>query len=44
MKRLHLMAACLAAMTVAHGACGAGGDPMNQMAERYVKLVLALGQ
>jgi hypothetical protein len=44
MKRLHLVAACLAAMTVAHGACGAGGDPMNQMAVRYVKLVLALGQ
>ena len=44
MKRLHLVAACLAAMTVVHGACGAGGDPMNPMAERYVKLVLALGQ
>jgi hypothetical protein len=52
MKRLYLLAACLAATAMVHGACIAGvedkgraeGDSMNQLAERYVKLVLALGQ
>lgn len=49
MKRLFLAVACLAAMTLA--AClGVGengqaeGEAMNQLAERYVKIVLALGQ
>ena len=52
MKRLSLVAACLTAMALAHAACLSGvgdqgraeGDAMNQLAERYVKLVLALGQ
>jgi hypothetical protein len=52
MKRLSLVAACLTAMALAHAACRSGvgdqgraeGDAMNQLAERYVKLVLALGQ
>jgi len=51
MKRLPLVAACLTAMALAHAAClslgdqgRAEGDAMNQLAERYVKLVLALGQ
>src|SRR5215204_1698816 len=52
MKRLSLVAACLAAMTLVHAGCLSGvedqgpaeGDAMNQLAERYVKLVLALGQ
>jgi len=41
MKRLGLIAACLAAIAIAHAA---EGDSMNRLAERYVKLVLALGQ
>jgi hypothetical protein len=36
-----LIAACLAAIAIVHAA---EGDSMNQVAERYVKLVLALGQ
>ena len=45
MKRLPLAAACLTAVTIVHGACRQSEDEaMNQMAERYVKLVLALGQ
>jgi hypothetical protein len=51
MKRLSLAVACLAAMTLVHAAClGVGengqaeGEAMNQLAERYVKIVLALGQ
>ena len=33
--------ACLVAMTIVHAA---EGDSMNPLAERYVKLVLAMGQ
>ena len=51
MKRLSLVVACLAAMALVHAAClgavengPAEGNAMNQLAERYVKLVLALGQ
>jgi hypothetical protein len=51
MKRLSLAVVCLAAMALVHAAClgaaehgRAEGDAMNQLAERYVKLVLALGQ
>jgi hypothetical protein len=52
MKRLSLVAACLAAMALVQTACvsdvedhgRAEDDAMNQLAERYVKLVLALGQ
>jgi hypothetical protein len=40
MKSLCLGAACLAAMTIVHAA---EGDAMNPLAERYVKLVLAMG-
>ena len=36
-----LIAACLAAIAIVHAA---EGDSMNQLAERYVKLVLAMGQ
>jgi hypothetical protein len=39
--KLGLIAACLAAIAIVHAA---EGDSMNQLAERYVKLVLALGQ
>jgi hypothetical protein len=47
-----LIVSCLVAIAVVHGACVASvedhgraeGDSMNQLAERYVKLVLALGQ
>jgi len=52
MTRLSLAAACVAALAIVHGACAGVGedagraevDGMNQLAERYVKLVLALGQ
>src|SRR5688572_32933872 len=44
MKRLPLAVACLMAVTIVHGACQSEEDAMNEMAERYVKLVLALGQ
>ena len=52
MTRLSLAAAYLAAMALMHAAClgvvedegRPGSDAMNQVAERYVKLVLALGQ
>ena len=59
MKRIHLWAACLAAMLVIPGyrsigfvpgdlnpaiVLSAENDAMNALAERYVKLVLALGQ
>ena len=40
MKRLCLWAACLVAVTIVHAA---EGDSMNPLAERYVKLVLAMG-
>ena len=40
MKRLCLGTACLAVMTIVHAA---EGDSMNPLAERYVKLVLAMG-
>jgi len=51
MKHLHAGVACLAAIAIVEGACRAGGgrgdragsDGMNQLAERYVRLVLALG-
>jgi hypothetical protein len=50
-KPLGVIAACLA-IAIVHAACSAGvvdegraeGDAMNQTAERYVRLVLALGQ
>ena len=41
MKRVCLVTACLTAMAMVHAA---EGDSMNPLAERYVKLVLALGQ
>jgi hypothetical protein len=41
MKRLHVLAACLAVMVTV---TAAENDSMNTLAERYVKLVLALGQ
>ena len=59
MKRVHLWAACLAAMLIILGyhpigvvpgdlnpaiVLSAENDAMNALAERYVKLVLALGQ
>src|SRR5688572_5441928 len=51
MKRTCLLPACLVATTIVYGAClavddrgRAEGDSMNQLAERYVKLVLAMGQ
>ena len=59
MKRIHVLAACLAAMLVLPGYQPAGlvppelkaammqtgdNDAMNRFAERYVRLVLALGQ
>jgi hypothetical protein len=52
MTRLSLAAAYLAAMALVHAAClgvvedegRPGSHAMNQVAERYVKLVLALGQ
>ena len=52
MKRRGLIAACLIAIAivagvslgVVEGQSRAEGDAMNQLAERYVKLVLALGQ
>jgi hypothetical protein len=59
MKRIHVMAACLAAMLVLPGYQPAGlmppelkaammqtggNDAMNRFAERYVRLVLALGR
>ncbi len=51
MKRLSFAVSCMAAMALVHAACNgvvengrAEGDAMNQLAERYVKLVLALGQ
>ena len=46
MKRVHLWAACMAATLLAPPAIvlSAEDAPMNALAERYVKLVLALGQ
>jgi hypothetical protein len=41
MKRAYALAACLAVMVTIHAA---ENDSMNALAERYVKLVLALGQ
>ena len=41
MKRAYALAACLAVMGTIHAA---ENDSMNALAERYVKLVLALGQ
>ncbi len=41
MTRLCLSAVCVAAMAMVHAA---EGDSMNVLAERYVKLVLAMGQ
>jgi len=41
MKRAYVLAACLAVMVTTHAA---ENDSMNALAERYVKLVLALGQ
>ena len=41
MKRTYALAACLAVMVTIHAA---ENDSMNALAERYVKLVLALGQ
>ena len=51
MTRNHILVACLSALVA--GGCGldvqrqgsaTGGDPMNALAERYVRLVLSLGQ
>jgi hypothetical protein len=52
MKRICLGAACVVVIALVHAACASGvedegrakGEAMNQRAERYVKLVLALGQ